>query len=158
MNTRVKALRKELGLTQSDFGSKVGLSRAEVANIELGRAPIRPATIPIICSVLGVSREWLETGCGEMFVSDSVSILSRLTSEYNLSAAEEAAVSTFIRLPPQDRAAILRYVKTLAAELESTVDPDEAEAEAVKQEYLLQKRAMGTSSATAGEDGEERRA
>ena len=134
-------MRKALKLTQENFGSKIGLSRAEVSNIEIGRAPVRPATIPIICSALGVNRAWLETGEGEMFATDGANILSRLSSEYNLSQAEEAAVSVFIRLPAQDRAAILRYVKALAAELAPVADPDEAAAEQLKQEYLREKKA-----------------
>ena len=148
-------MRKALKLTQENFGSKIGLSRAEVSNIEIGRAPVRPATIPIICSALGVNRAWLETGEGEMFATDGANILSRLSSEYNLSQAEEAAVSVFIRLPAQDRAAILRYVKALAAELAPVVDPDEAAAEQLKQEYLREKKAGAGSSASAWPDGEE---
>lgn len=148
-------MRKALKLTQENFGSKIGLSRAEVSNIEIGRAPVRPATIPIICSALGVNRAWLETGEGEMFATDGANILSRLSSEYNLSQAEEAAVSVFIRLPAQDRAAILRYVKALAAELAPVVDPDEADAERLKQEYLREKKAGAGSSASAWPDGEE---
>lgn len=148
-------MRKALKLTQENFGSKIGLSRAEVSNIEIGRAPVRPATIPIICSALGVNRAWLETGEGEMFATDGANILSRLSSEYNLSQAEEAAVSVFIRLPAQDRAAILRYVKALAAELAPVVDPDEAAAEQLKQEYLREKKAEAESSASAWPDGEE---
>lgn len=148
-------MRKALKLTQENFGSKIGLSRAEVSNIEIGRAPVRPATIPIICSALGVNRAWLETGEGEMFATDGANILSRLSSEYNLSQAEEAAVSVFIRLPAQDRAAILRYVKALAAELAPVVDPDEAAAEQLKQEYLREKKAGAESSASAWPDGEE---
>lgn len=148
-------MRKALKLTQENFGSKIGLSRAEVSNIEIGRAPVRPATIPIICSALGVNRAWLETGEGEMFATDGANILSRLSSEYNLSQAEEAAVSVFIRLPAQDRAAILRYVKALAAELAPVVDPDEAAAEQLKQEYLREKKAEAGSSACAWPDGEE---
>ena len=148
-------MRKALKLTQENFGSKIGLSRAEVSNIEIGRAPVRPATIPIICSALGVNRAWLETGEGEMFATDGANILSRLSSEYNLSQAEEAAVSVFIRLPAQDRAAILRYVKALAAELAPVVDPDEADAEQLKQEYLREKKAGAGSSASAWPDGEE---
>lgn len=148
-------MRKALKLTQENFGSKIGLSRAEVSNIEIGRAPVRPATIPIICSALGVNRAWLETGEGEMFATDGANILSRLSSEYNLSQAEEAAVSVFIRLPAQDRAAILRYVKALAAELAPVADPDEAAAEQLKQEYLREKKAGAGSSASAWPDGEE---
>lgn len=157
MNERIKALRKALGYTQAEFGGKVGLSRAEVANIESERAPVRPATIPVICNVLGVNRVWLETGEGEMFVSDGASILNRLTTEYNLSSAEEAVVAAFVQLPPQDRAAILRYVKALADEIYSR-QSDEQEAEAVKQEYLRMKKAGEGSSASAGENGVEKMA
>lgn len=157
MNSRVRELRKALGYTQTEFGGKIGLSRAEVANIELDRAPLRPATIPIICSVLGVNRAWLETGEGEMFTSPETSILNRLAAEFNLSKSEEALINTFVRLPAQDRAAILRYVRALSASL-SEIDPDEEEAEQLKQDYLRQKRAAGTSSATDGRDGEKRMA
>lgn len=157
MNNRIKELRKNLRLTQEDFGSKIGLSRAEVSNIEIGRAPVRPATIPIICSVLGVNRTWLETGEGEMFVSEDTNILNRLAEEFNLSRSEEALIATFVQLPAQDRAAILRYVRTLADNLPN-VDPDEEEAEQIKQDYLRQKRAAAASSATDGQSGGEKMA
>lgn len=153
MNERVKALRKALGYTQAEFGSKIGLSRAEVANVESERAPVRPATVPVICNVLGVSRAWLETGEGEMFISDSASILNRLATEYNLSPAEEAVVAAFVGLPSQDRAAILRYVSALVDELAAR-QTDEVEAEQLKQDYLRQKKAAAASSATAGDDGD----
>ena len=157
MNERIKALRKTLGYTQAEFGGKIGLSRDEVSNIEIGRSPVRSTTVPVICNVLGVNRVWLETGEGEMFVSDGASILNRLATEYNLSSAEEAVVAAFVQLPPQDRAAILRYVKALADEIYSR-QSDEQEAEAVKQEYLRMKKAGEGSSASAGENGVEKMA
>lgn len=157
MNERIKALRKALGYTQAEFGGKIGLSRDEVSNIEIGRSSVRSTTIPVICNVLGVNRVWLETGEGEMFVSDGASILNRLATEYDLSSAEEAVVAAFVQLPPQDRAAILRYVKALADEIYSH-QSDEQEAEAVKQEYLRMKKAGGESSASAGENGVEKMA
>lgn len=157
MNERIKALRKTLGYTQAEFGGKIGLSRDEVSNIEIGRSPVRSTTVPVICNVLGVNRVWLETGEGEMFVSDGASILNRLATEYDLSSAEEAVVAAFVQLPPQDRAAILRYVKALADEIYSR-QSDEQEAEAVKQEYLRMKKAKEESSASAGENGVEKMA
>ena len=157
MNSRIRELRKALGYTQTEFGSKIGLSRAEVSNIELDRAPLRPATIPIICSVLGVNLVWLETGDGEMFNSPETSILNRLAEEFHLSKSEEALVDTFVRLPAQDRAAILRYVRALADGL-SGIDSVEEEAEELKQEYMQQKRAAGTSSVTDGQNGAEKMA
>lgn len=157
MNSRIKELRKTLGYTQAEFGSKIGLSRDEVSNIEIGRSSLRVTTIPVICNVLGVNRTWLETGEGEMFVSEDTNILNRLAEEFNLSRSEEALIATFVQLPAQDRAAILRYVRTLADNLPN-VDPDEEEAEQIKQDYLRQKRAAAASSATDGQSGGEKMA
>ena len=90
-----------------------------------------------------------------MFVSSETGILNRLSEEFHLSKAEEALVATFVQLPAEDRAAILRYVKALASELVPVVDPDEAAAEQLKQEYLREKKAEAGSSASAWPDGEE---
>ena len=155
MNSRLKELRKSLGYTQAEFGSRIGLSRDEVSNVEIGRSPLRANTIPVICSVLGVNRAWLETGEGQMFVSSETGILNRLSEEFHLSKSEEALVATFVQLPAEDRAAILRYVKALAAELAPVVDPDEAAAEQLKQDYLREKKAEAELSASAWPDGEE---
>ena len=65
---RVKKLRKSLNLTQTEFGQKIGVSVGVIANLELDRAKINPIMVQHICDVFGVSRKWLETGDGEMFL------------------------------------------------------------------------------------------
>ena len=66
---RIKALRKELGLTQSEFGEKLGINRDVVANIENNRLKNPQQKEPIyrlICEQFGVSEQWLRAGEGDM--------------------------------------------------------------------------------------------
>lgn len=67
MNERIRLLRKELGLNQSDFGNKIGVKQGTVAGYESGvRTPL-DAVVSSICREFDVNEEWLRTGEGEMF-------------------------------------------------------------------------------------------
>jgi transcriptional regulator with XRE-family HTH domain len=67
MQNRLKALRSALELTQSDFATKLNLSRSIVATYESGRAPVSDRTIADICREFNVREEWLRNGTGPMF-------------------------------------------------------------------------------------------
>ena len=67
MRKRIGQLRKSLGLTQKQFGEKIGVQRGTVTNYELGRNIPTETVRLMISKVYGVRREWLETGEGEMF-------------------------------------------------------------------------------------------
>lgn len=67
MNNRIKELRIYLGLTQQEFGNKVGVSQNAIAKYEKGiRTPLEP-TVKAICTETKASYEWLKYGTGEMF-------------------------------------------------------------------------------------------
>lgn len=68
MNERVKQLRLALGLSQEDFGAKIGLkSKASVSKIEKGINGTTEQTLQSMCREFGVSYLWLTTGEGPMF-------------------------------------------------------------------------------------------
>ena len=68
MNERISAIRKEAGLTQEEFGARVGgLSRNYIWMIEKGDRVPSDRTIFDICREFNVSETWLRTGEGEMF-------------------------------------------------------------------------------------------
>lgn len=62
MKDRIKTLRKELGLNQTDFGSKIGATQAMITSYETGRVVPDDSMRILICREFGVRREWLETG------------------------------------------------------------------------------------------------
>lgn len=68
MNERIKELRKVLGLSQDEFGRRLGLTRGAITNIELNKTEPKPLLIDLICREFNVNETWLRTGEGEMFV------------------------------------------------------------------------------------------
>ena len=68
MNSRVKAVRLALGLSQDEFGKKLGLTRGAITNIELNKVDVKPNFADLLCSIFNVNGLWLRTGEGEMFL------------------------------------------------------------------------------------------
>ena len=68
MKDRIKAVRKELALNQTDFGSRIGVKQGTVAAYENGSRIPLDSVIVSICREFGVNEHWLRTGEGEMFV------------------------------------------------------------------------------------------
>ena len=67
MNSRLRIIRKELDMTQEKFAQSLGISRANLTNIELGKIQLTNRLIKTVCSVYKVDEEWIRTGNGEMF-------------------------------------------------------------------------------------------
>lgn len=66
-NTRIKAVRTTLKLSQAEFGKKIGLSQNYIWMIEKGERVPSDRAIRDICREYGVDDVWLRTGVGEMF-------------------------------------------------------------------------------------------
>lgn len=66
---RIRFLRKEkLHLTQESLGEPLGMSRANIANIEAGRISVTDRVIHSICDKFNVDENWLRTGEGDIFL------------------------------------------------------------------------------------------
>lgn len=68
MNERIRELRKHLNLTMEAFGSRIGVSKSTISNIENGNREATEHMIKSICREFGADYMWLTTGEGEMFV------------------------------------------------------------------------------------------
>lgn len=64
MNERIKRIRKEAKLSQEEFGSKLGITKASISRIEAGVNNPSDQTIMLICREFNVNEEWLRTGEG----------------------------------------------------------------------------------------------
>lgn len=71
MKERIKALRKKLGLNQTEFGKETKTSLSAVQKWESGENVPSNATIEIIRARWNVNEVWLRTGEGEMFAHKS---------------------------------------------------------------------------------------
>lgn len=71
MNKRIKALRKELGLTQEQFAQRVGLTKNYISLVENGSRSLAPRTVSDICREFNVNEAWLRDGIGEPHTEQS---------------------------------------------------------------------------------------
>lgn len=67
MNERIKELRSALGLTQEEFGKRIGLVKSGISRIESGITGTTEQTLRSMCREFGASYLWLTTGEGSMF-------------------------------------------------------------------------------------------
>lgn len=67
MNDRIKQVRKNLKLTQTAFGERIGVKGNTVTGWETAIRVPTDATVNSICREFNVNEEWLRTGDGEMF-------------------------------------------------------------------------------------------
>lgn len=70
INARIRILRKSLGLSQSEFGSKIGLKHSSLSDIENENCEVTKRIIILICSQFNANEEWLLTGKGNMFIEE----------------------------------------------------------------------------------------
>lgn len=71
MNERIKQLRKDLNLTQDEFGAQIGMVKSGVSRLESGTTEPRDQTIRLICQQFHVRREWLVEGSGPMYMEST---------------------------------------------------------------------------------------
>lgn len=72
IGNRIRAVRKKMGLNQTDFGKEIGLKQTSLAQIETGVRTATDRTIILICEKYNVNKIWLVEGHGEMFENDDM--------------------------------------------------------------------------------------
>ena len=63
---RMKDVRKRAGLTQAEFGDRIGFHKNQVYNVETGKSIPSDDYISSVALKFQVSVNWLKTGEGEM--------------------------------------------------------------------------------------------
>lgn len=70
MNTRLKFLRKSLGLSQDAFAEKIGMKGSSISLLESGARNMTTQVTKSICREFNVDYIWLTTGKGDMFLEE----------------------------------------------------------------------------------------
>ena len=64
---RIREVRIDKGLTQEEFGKRIGYTNSQIWFAENRRTDSSNPIIQEICTVFGISRNWLLTGAGGMY-------------------------------------------------------------------------------------------
>ena len=116
MKDRIRQLRKELCLNQTEFGERIGVKQGSVAGYESGaRTPI-DAVVNSICREFNVSEDWLRNGTGDMFLevkeNSIVAKAAELLGEKD--PLFEAFVDTYSKLTPKNRELLFQFMTDLS--------------------------------------------
>ena len=159
---RIKLLRSELSktgekMTLEKFGSKLGVGKSAISDIERGRNSLSDQMAKAICREFNVREEWLRTGEGEMFVQLDVEDELTQWAEKVFSGENVDFRKRFVRLLSKlnDSAWVKleEYARMLVGNTETDQDDEERAVEEFWRQYRLEKEAGEGSEALNGTKG-----
>lgn len=115
---RIKAVRKELGLTLEKFGEKLGAKKNTMSAIETGRNSLTDQMARSICREYNVDYDFLMYGEGEMFTDLPKTIVDELCMQFDLDDFDRAVVEMYLDLPTELRQAIKAKVKDMVQKVD----------------------------------------
>lgn len=108
---RIKKVRRELELTQTEFASRLGLTQNTVTRYETGDRNPSTAVLSLIVKAYGVNEEWLRTGEGEMFIAAPSGVLNALAQEYGLRQKDYVLIEKLVKMSPAERDGIFHFMQ-----------------------------------------------
>jgi len=118
MNHRLKEARKALGLNQTEFGQRLGVTFSAISGIESGRRVFTEQMILAACREYGINETWLRTGEGDMFSVSRSDLLKQLVEHYELDDLDRKILELYLPLPDTQK----RVIKSFALKLAEAAD------------------------------------
>lgn len=113
MKDRIKQIRINSNLNQTEFGERVGATFSTVSGWESGRRTPTEISIKAICREFNVNYPWLVEGIGNMY-SSSTGIVAELCKELNVTDPREILIiETFCKMDAEERRQFIDTCKKL---------------------------------------------
>lgn len=103
LGERIKELRMSVGLSQKEFGIRIGVSDTAVSKIERGERNPSEQTILSICREFNVNYAWLKEGTGDMFSNASEDLFDQLANKYNLDEFDIKVIKRYVNFSKEQR-------------------------------------------------------
>lgn len=128
MQERIRMVRKNAGLTQAEFGERIGVKANTITSYETGLRVPSDAVIVSICREFDVSESWLRTGEGEMMEKPDPDVdLAKMVGKIVNSDDDliKLIIKSYFQLDEKDKAAIRKLVDRLVDETRKKNPPGE---------------------------------
>lgn len=114
LGERLKYIRKDLKMTQDEFGSSLGVSRDVINNMERNRVKnTNEAILLLICKTHRVNYFFLTEGKGDPYIGLPDIIMDDVIQEYKLDQLDRDIIEEYVKLDVDTRNAIKSYLKKL---------------------------------------------
>ena len=128
---RLKLIRKESGLNQTEFGARINLSQTTIGLYESDNRVVTDRAISQICTTFNINERWLKTGEGEMRRTANPLFLK----DSSLDAADREILESYIRMTPTQRQFIKDWIRNIAQTItDATAPPTEKPPRAAEKE------------------------
>lgn len=116
---RVKELRNALNLTQTEFGSRIGVSRNSVASYESGVRNMNDYILKNICRTFNADYFWLTEGKGDMFLDVPDNTIDELIEEYQINPNQKPLIKAYLKSSEETKERLLDFIYGIIKELDS---------------------------------------
>lgn len=103
VNERIKELRSIVGLSQREFGERIGISKTSVSRLEKNERNPSEQTIKSICREFNINYAWLKDGIGDMFLNTSKDLFDQLANKYNLNEFDIKVIKRYVNFSKEQR-------------------------------------------------------
>lgn len=103
---RLKEIRKSLGLTQAEFGERMGLKPTAIGQMESGTRNVIDRTLILLQEKYNANIDFLQYGTLPMFVEPTTFSLDEYAKRKELGENEISLVREFMNLDPAVRSAL----------------------------------------------------
>ncbi len=119
INERIKYIRKDLKMSQKDFGEKIGLKPNSLSDIETEKNSVTEQTLKAVCREFNVSEQWLRKGEGEIYKfvqTDDYSEITTIIGEKDPKATQ--AIIDYWKLSESDKELFWKFMKRFMGGIE----------------------------------------
>ncbi len=85
LSSKIRAIRKANKMTQSEFALSIGISRGNLANIELGQVKPTPVFLNCVSLMYNVDKNWLldDNNDDQDFINGSEKLINNILEKYD---------------------------------------------------------------------------
>lgn len=116
---RVKELRNALNLTQTEFASRIGVSRNSVASYESGVRNMNDYILKNICRTFNADYFWLTEGKGDMFLDVPDNTIDELIDEYQINPNQKPLIKAYLKSSEETKERLLDFIYGIIKELDN---------------------------------------
>lgn len=109
INERIKFIRKDKNLNQKQFASLLGITQSGVSYMEQDGSNVSDSSIKTICSILGLSEDWLRYGTEPMYTKNDTFSLDSFLKSRNATELEIEIIKAYFDLSQDIREAVINH-------------------------------------------------